>query len=77
MTSAEYVECERIHATVGDDVWLDEQEWRRLESGRIIYIDRITGKQLQPNQCGLLDYGRNGGKYRHFRLLSVMLRQSY
>ncbi len=44
ITSAEYVECERIQATVGDDVWLDEQEWRRLESGRIMYIDRITGK---------------------------------
>lgn len=76
MTSAEFVECERIQATVGDDVWLDESEWNRLSSGRLMYIDRVTGKPLHPNQCGVLDYGC-GNKHRHFRLLSAMLRQSY
>jgi len=89
MTSAEFVdttlarqgqvrdvECERIQATVGDNVWLDPSEWDRLQAGSIIYIDRVTGKQLHANQCGVLDYG-NGDKHRHVRLLSVMLRVAY
>ena len=76
MTSAEFVECERIQARVGDEIWLDASEFDRLQAGRVMYIDRVTGKQLQPNQCGVLDYG-GGVKYRHFRLLSVMLRFAY
>ena len=77
MIPAEYIECERIQATMGDEVWLDERESERLVSGRLMYIDRVTGKQLHANQCGVLDYGSNGGKYRHYRLLSVMLRVTY
>jgi hypothetical protein len=76
VTSAEYVECERIQATVGDEVWLDEHENARMLAGSLMFIDRVTGKTLQPNQCGMLDYG-NGVKHRHYRLLTVMLRQSY
>lgn len=76
MIAAEFAECERIQATVGDEIWLDAAEFDRLQAGRVMYVNRVTGKQLLPNQCGVLDYG-GGVKYRHFRLLEVMLRQSF
>lgn len=76
MTSAEFVECERIQASVGAEVWLDEHENARMLAGRLMFVDRVTGQTLHPNQCGMLDYG-NGDKHRHYRLLSVMLRQSW
>lgn len=76
MSAAEYVECERIQASVGAEVWLDSQENARMLAGRLVFVDRVTGQQLQPNQCGMLDYG-HGDKHRHYRLLTVMLRPSY
>lgn len=76
MSEAEYVERERIQASVGAEVWLDARETARMLAGRLMFVDRVTGQPLQPNQCGMLDYG-NGDKHRHYRLLTVMLRPSY
>lgn len=76
MNAAEYIECERIQATAGDHVWLDPHETERMLAGSVMFVDRITGKQLHANQCGVLDYG-NGDKYRQYRLLEVMLRMAW
>lgn len=71
MSSAELLELERIQANFGQIVYLTEQQFDKLQRGRIIYVDRETSKPLVPVQRGDID-SASGGKLLMFQLLSQM-----
>lgn len=73
MSSAELLELERIPADFGQIVYLTEQQFDKLNRGRLVYVDRETAKPLVPVQRGMID-GAVTGKLLMFQLLSQMPR---
>lgn len=73
MSSAELIELERIPAEFGQIVYLTEQQFDKLQRGRLVYVDRETSKPLVPVQRGAID-GSVTGKLLMFQLLSQMPR---
>lgn len=46
MSSAELLELERIPADFGQIVFLTEQQFDKLQRGRLVFVDRETSKPL-------------------------------